>query len=62
MNKIIYSLKIMEELVKRGYIPITSMPNPKFPKYQCWIFAATDGFKEDLDQILSSLEGGCPRE
>ena len=52
----------MEELVKRGHIPLTSMPNPKFPKYQCWIFAATEGFKADLEQILSSLEGGCPSE
>lgn len=62
MNKIIYSLKVMEELVKRGYIPLVSMPNPKFPRYQCWIFAATGSFMADLDQILSSLEGGGPHE
>ncbi len=63
LNKIIYSLRIMEKLVERGYAPLTSMPNPKFPQFQCWVFAVSDGFKKDLDEILRSEEEvHCGRE
>lgn len=44
----------MEALVNKGHVPICAMPNPKFPQYQCWIFAVTDSFQVDLDEILSS--------
>jgi hypothetical protein len=52
INKIIYSLHIMNELVEMGNIPIGIMPNPKNPKYNCWIFEVTDKFKEDLNVVL----------
>ena len=31
MNKIIYSLWVFEKLVEMGNVPISSMPNPKYP-------------------------------
>lgn len=52
MNKIIYSLKVMEQLVEKGNIPISTMPNPKFPQFNCWIFEVTEKFQRDLDIIL----------
>lgn len=52
MNKIIYSLKVMEQLVEMGNIPVSQMPNPKFPQYTCWIFQITDKFEQDLDRVL----------
>lgn len=52
MNKIIYSLKVMESLVEKGNIPISSMPNPKYPKYTYWIFEVTDKFEKDLNLVL----------
>jgi len=45
MNKIIYSLKVMLKLVEKGNIPISTMPNPKYPEYDCWIFQSTDKFE-----------------
>ena len=58
MNKIIYSFKIMEQLVEKGYFPVRTMPNPKFPKYNCWVFAATEEFNADLDKILGGQKDG----
>lgn len=55
MNKIIYSLKVMLKLVEKGHMPISTMMNPKYPRYDCWVFAVTDEFQKDLDEIL----GGC---
>ena len=49
--KIIYSLKIMKELVKRGYFPIQTLPNPKDTRYNCWIFENN----EELETIATQL-------
>lgn len=35
MNKIIYSLKVMVQLVEKGHVPIAAMENPKFPEFKC---------------------------
>jgi hypothetical protein len=44
MNKIIYSLNVMECLVSKGHVPLTTMPNPKYPQYMCWIFEVNEKF------------------
>lgn len=56
MNKIIYSLRIMLQLVERGFIPIEMMPNPKYPKYNCWVFKDTPEFEEVLSEVLGDGE------
>ena len=43
-TEIIYSLRVMEILVKMGYIPIATLPNPKNSKYNCWVFELTEAF------------------
>ena len=58
MSKIIYSLQVMLRLVERGHVPTASMPNPKYPKYMCWIFEVTPKFQEDLDEILGGEKHG----
>ena len=35
MNKIIYSLKVMLQLVEMGNLPILTMENPKYSGYKC---------------------------
>lgn len=57
--KIIYSLKIMRQLVERGYVPEHIMPNPQYPQYNCWVFAVDKNFQADLDDIM---EGGLRHE
>ena len=56
MNKIIYSLKVMLQLVEMGNVPISAMPNPKYPEYDCWIFEATDKFERDLNCVLGGMK------
>lgn len=52
MNKIVYSLRIMEQLVERGFIPISMMPNPKYPQFNCWIFENTNELNEAFASIV----------
>lgn len=52
MYKIIYSLKVMLQLVEFGHVPTKTMPNPKYPQYNCWVFEITDAFQRDLDKVL----------
>lgn len=51
-NKIIYSLRINIELLKRGFVPVISMPNPNNPKLMCWVYEKTDRFIATLDEII----------
>ena len=47
-NMIIYSLAVMEKLVENGHFPIQTMPNPKYPQYNCWVFKVDDDFMRDF--------------
>ena len=58
MNKIIYSLKVMVQLVEMGNIPILTMENPKYPDYKCWVFEMTEKFQNDLDIVLGGSDDG----
>lgn len=54
MNKIIYSANVMIQLVEKGFMPINSMPNPKYPQYTCWIFEDTKIFEQALSEVLGN--------
>lgn len=56
-NKIIYSKRVMVQLVEAGFIPITTMPNPGHEPMICWIFEITPEFKDALDKILGGQDG-----
>lgn len=51
-NRIIYSMRVMKELVARGNIPLKTMTNPCKPEFQCWIFEVDEKFQQDIDEIL----------
>lgn len=53
INKIIYSKRLMEKLLAMGNVPVQSMPNPYKPEFQCWIFAVTEKFQKDMDEIFN---------
>ena len=44
MNKkqIIYSLKVMRQLLERGFTPEQTIPNPVKPQFNCWVFEVTE--------------------
>lgn len=54
MNKIIYSLKVMRQLVEAGFFPVATLPNPKKPEYNCWVFEVSEEFQKELDRILGN--------
>ena len=57
-NKIIYSLRVNIELLKRGFVPIVSMPNPTNNKWICWVYEKTDNFDKALDEIMGGMSNG----
>ena len=58
ITKIIYSLRIMLALRAAGFEPLTTMPNPQHPEYNCWVFELTEDFQAELDKILGGANNG----
>lgn len=54
-QEIIYSLRVMEQLVRMGHIPVATIPNPKNTKYNCWVFEMNEAFQRDLEQVLKEV-------
>ena len=54
MNKkqIIYSLKVMRQLLERGFVPEQTIPNPIKPPFNCWVFEVTEELQTALDEVL----------
>lgn len=57
-NKIIYSLRVNMELQKRGFVPLTAMPNPNNLRLICWVYEKTDQLIEALDEIIGGYING----
>ena len=58
ITKIIYSMRIMLALSAKGFEPLTTMPNPKHPEYNCWVFQWSEDLQEELDKILGGSYNG----
>lgn len=56
-NKIVYSMKVMTQLVKLGYLPIYEIPNPTNSKLTAWVFEWTDSFDAAFDAVQRKNEG-----
>lgn len=57
-NKIIYSLRVAQELIKRGFTPVKIMPNALKPQLKCWMFEWTEEFDAVMSEVLTSIGGG----
>lgn len=57
-NQIIYSAKVMTQLVELGFTPIFTMKNPKYPQFDCWVFKRTSKFLEALNKVLGGIRDG----
>ena len=51
-QKIIYSKKVMQQLLERGFRPIDTFQNPIDPRYMCWAFEKTEMLENALEQIF----------
>ena len=50
--KVIYSMQYAIQMKLLGHKILTTMPNPKNNKYQCWIFEDDQTFDSDLHRII----------
>lgn len=51
-TKIIYSKRIKDELINRGFRPIKSIPNMRHPGFDAWVFERVPAFDRAFDSIL----------
>lgn len=49
--KVIFSMKYAMQLIKMGYRPIYTMPNPEEPQYTSWVFEASEDFIRDFNVL-----------
>ena len=54
-QEIIYSYRVMEQLIRMGYLPVATIPNPKNTKYNCWIFEWSEEFQRDFETALKEV-------
>lgn len=50
--KIVYSMQYAIQMKLLGHKVLTTMPNPKNNKYQCWIFEDDQTFDSDFSELI----------
>ena len=56
-NKIIYTLRIYQELLERyGIMPIATIPNPHKSGFNAWVYAQTDEFMRAFVEITQGKD------
>ena len=55
-TKLIFSMRIASQLMKKGYQVIETLPNPANPQLIMWVFEETPSFKEDFEKLLGRRE------
>lgn len=58
-QQIIYSKKVLDQLLELGFRPIETFPNPIKPQLLCWAFEKTEEFDKALDIVLTDYKGGA---
>lgn len=57
-TKTIYAKWVAEGLLKLGFRPIDTYPNPMKLEFLCWEFADTDEFEVALSEVIATRQGG----
>ena len=52
-KRIIYSRKIMLQLIEAGIFPIETIKNPYKPQFWSWVFDDTEELEQQLDRIFA---------
>jgi hypothetical protein len=50
--KIIYSLRVRQQLREKGFEPLLEIDNEYKPGFKCWRYLNTEEFAETLSEIL----------
>lgn len=56
MYEVVYSYRVMQRLMRLGYFPVKTIPNPKDSKYTSWVFEASEDFRKDLRKIVEEVQ------
>jgi hypothetical protein len=48
-------MKYAMQLIKMGYRPIYTMPNPEEPQYTSWVFEASEDFIRDFNALKEAF-------
>ena len=57
-SRIVYSMRIALKLIEMCYETQAVMPNPKNTRYNCWVFADSPEFAQDLSAVIRAQERG----
>lgn len=51
-TRMVYRLDYAVELMKKGYQPVCTMPNPQKPHLTTWVFEWTKEFEADFKALV----------
>lgn len=51
-TKIVFSMKIAAQLIRKGHKVMAEIPNPANKKYMSWIFAVDETFERDFQELV----------
>ena len=60
--KIVYSREVTKKLIRRGFGFYKRVQNPDVPKYHCWLFEDTEGFRKAFNEIVASSKASKNEE
>ena len=52
-EKIVYTRKIANQLIKMGFPVVRVEQNPKKPEFDCWVFKITPDFKVAFSNVAN---------
>ena len=55
--QIVYSRRVMYELIRRGFIPVERIQNPEFENFNSWLFEDTEDFRKVFEELTDKKVG-----
>ena len=55
--QIIYSRRIMQQLIRYGFIPVERIQNPEFEGFDAWLFEDTEEFHKVFEVLTCKKVG-----
>ena len=55
--QIVYSRRIMYDLIRRGFVPVNKIQNPEFENFSSWLFEDTEEFHKVFEELTNKKVG-----